>query len=134
MLPSNIILSLKCLRLSGKEPMQMHYNCQRLSTFVDTLVVLHPNDTALLSSTLPTIVKFFASMSSLHYSNAYLSSGHYRSSQCNRYVEQARCLSFIWDAYHGENLKWRAIFAALQELNRAESADDDLQEVCRFKR
>eukprot|EP00058_Branchiostoma_floridae_P024654 XP_002610144.1 hypothetical protein BRAFLDRAFT_121566 [Branchiostoma floridae] len=51
------------------------------------------------------------------------------SSRANVLVEQARCLSHVSHAYHMVHQDRRALVAALQQLNAAEQADDDLHEL-----
>ncbi|XP_033119981.1 adenylate cyclase type 10-like [Anneissia japonica] len=55
--------------------------------------------------------------------------GRASSEVSNIYVEQARCLSYLWQIYLKKNDKLRALSSALQQLNRAESSDDDLHEL-----
>ncbi|XP_071962575.1 adenylate cyclase type 10-like [Antedon mediterranea] len=55
--------------------------------------------------------------------------GKASSEMSNIYVEQARCLSYLWQIYSKGNDKLRALSSALQQLNRAESSDDDLHEL-----
>ncbi|XP_078675268.1 adenylate cyclase type 10-like isoform X2 [Branchiostoma floridae x Branchiostoma belcheri] len=55
--------------------------------------------------------------------------GKATSARANVLVEQARCLSHVSHAYHMVHQDRRALVAALQQLNAAEQADDDLHEL-----
>lgn len=46
-----------------------------------------------------------------------------------RLVEQSRCLSHLSHVYHSLNQNNRSLMAALQELNAAEEAEENLHEV-----
>lgn len=46
-----------------------------------------------------------------------------------RLVEQSRCLSHLSHVYHSLNQNSRSLMAALQELNAAEEAEENLHEV-----
>ncbi|XP_071485807.1 adenylate cyclase type 10-like [Diadema antillarum] len=48
-----------------------------------------------------------------------------------RYNEQARCLSHIWHFHENNRDYTRALLAAVQQVNRAEAANDDICEVIR---
>ena len=52
-----------------------------------------------------------------------------RFAETARLLEQARCLSQLFREYHDDHQVVKALLAALQQLNRAETADDDLHEV-----
>lgn len=47
-----------------------------------------------------------------------------------RLIEQSRCLSHLSHVYHSLHLKKWSLMAALQELNAAEEAEENLHEVC----
>ena len=47
-----------------------------------------------------------------------------------RLIEQSRCLSHLSHVYHSLQQNNRSLMAALQELNAAEEAEENLHEVC----
>ncbi|XP_070579239.1 adenylate cyclase type 10-like [Ptychodera flava] len=63
----------------------------------------------------------------LKYPHKYV--GHAASRDCNLFVEQSRCLSHVWHVYHEIHEDMKAWLAALQQINRAEKADDDLHDL-----
>ncbi|XP_022103709.1 adenylate cyclase type 10-like isoform X2 [Acanthaster planci] len=50
-------------------------------------------------------------------------------SKREKYLEQARCLSHMWHSYDRQQDALRCLLAALQQVNLAENADDDLDEL-----
>lgn len=46
-----------------------------------------------------------------------------------RLIEQSRCLSHLSHVYHALHQNNRSLMAALQELNAAEEAEENLHEV-----
>lgn len=47
----------------------------------------------------------------------------------SRFIEQARCLSHLSHVYHALHENTRSLMAAVQELNAAEEAEENLHEV-----
>lgn len=54
----------------------------------------------------------------------------FHSDKSARLIEQSRCLSHLSHVYHSLHLKKWSLMAALQELNAAEEAEENLHEVC----
>ncbi|XP_077862654.1 adenylate cyclase type 10-like [Saccoglossus kowalevskii] len=65
----------------------------------------------------------------LHLKNPHKYVGRASVIDCNRFVEQARCLSHVWHGYHEAHDDTWALLAALQHVNRAEKADDDFHDL-----
>ena len=53
----------------------------------------------------------------------------YRSLQSQNALDQARCLAHITQAYHLQHRNWQTLMSALQQLNVAEEAEEDVHEV-----
>ena len=54
---------------------------------------------------------------------------HFFRDNSTRLIEQSRCLSHLSHVYHSLHQNNRSLMAALQELNAAEEAEENLHEV-----
>lgn len=54
---------------------------------------------------------------------------HHSTRKDARLLEQSRCLSHIWHLHNSQNWSLGALSAALQQVNRAEKVNSDLEEV-----
>ena len=62
----------------------------------------------------------------------HYSSSDYSGLESQKALDQARCLSHITHVYHLQHHNWQTLMSALQQLNMAEEAEENVHEVRGF--